>query len=114
MFAALGRFSYRFRRWIPLVGLALVIGLSVWSNQAGGDLSQGGWQIAGSESKNTEELLADRFGEQATAVFVILRDPDGDAASDEFQRVVADAVAPLTEDPVVDEIVTYADGADPR
>jgi len=29
VFAALGRFSYRFRRWIPPVGLALVIGLSV-------------------------------------------------------------------------------------
>ncbi|MDQ5840115.1 MAG: MMPL family transporter, partial [Chloroflexota bacterium] len=114
MFAALGRFSYRFRRWIPPVGLALVIGLTVWSNQAGGELSQGGWQIAGSESRTTEELLADRFGEQATAIFVILRDPAGDAASPEFQDLVADAVAPLAGDPVVDEIITFADNADPR
>ncbi|MEX0631155.1 MAG: MMPL family transporter [Chloroflexota bacterium] len=114
MFAGLGRFSYRFRRWIPPVGLALVIGLTVWSNQAGGELSQGGWQIAGSESRTTEELLADRFGEQATAIFVILRDPAGDAASPEFQGVVADAVAPLADDPVVHEIITYADNGDPR
>jgi RND superfamily putative drug exporter len=114
VFAALGRFSYRFRRWIPPVGLALVIGLSVWSNQAGGELSQGGWQIAGSESRATEELLADRFGEQATALFVILRDPEGDAASAAFQGVLADAVAPLAEDQAVDEILTYADGSDPR
>ena len=114
MFSALGRFSYRFRRWIPPIGLALVIGLSIWSNQAGGDLSQGGWQIAGSESKATEELLADRFGAQATAIFVIMRDPAGDAASTALQDVVAQSVAPLAADPAVDEIITYADSGDPR
>lgn len=114
MFAALGRFSYRFRRWIPPIGLALVIGLSLWANQAGGELSQGGWQIEGSESMATEELLADRFGEQATAIFVIMRDPAGDAASAEFQQTVADAVAPLASDPAVDETITHADNGDPR
>jgi RND superfamily putative drug exporter len=114
MFAALGRFSYRFRRWIPPIGLALVIGLGGWSTQAGGDLSQGGWQIDGSESLATTELLADRFGEQATALFVILRDPDRDAASDAFAAVVDEAVAGLAGDPAVDEIVTYADSGDPR
>ncbi len=55
VFAALGRFSYRFRRWIPPVGLALVIGLTVWSNQAGGELSQGGWEIPGSEILQTAD-----------------------------------------------------------
>jgi uncharacterized membrane protein YdfJ with MMPL/SSD domain len=114
VFAALGRFSYRFRRWIPPIGLALVIGLGIWVNVAGGELSQGGWQIEGSESMTTEQLLADRFGEQATAIFVILADPNGDAASDDFQEVVSDAVAPLADDPSVDEIITYADSGDAR
>jgi RND superfamily putative drug exporter len=114
VFGALGRFDYRFRRWIPPVGLALVIGLSVWASQAGGDLSQGGWQIEGSESLATTELLADRFGEQATALFVILRDPAGDAASDAFAAVVDESVAALADDPAVDEIVTYADSGDSR
>jgi RND superfamily putative drug exporter len=114
MFAALGRFSYRFRRWLPPIGLALVIGLVVWASQAAGEFSQGGWQIEGSESMATEELLADRFGEQATAIFVILRDADGDAASPAFQEVVDDTVAPLLDDPAVDEIITYADNGDPR
>ena len=114
MFSALGRFTYRFRRWIPPIGLALLIGLTIWSSQAGGDLVQGGWQIDGSESKETEALLADRFGVQATAIFVIMRDPAGDAASAGFQGVVADTVAPLADDPAVDQIVTYADSQDPR
>ena len=34
-FAALGRFDYRFRRVLPLVGLAVMIGLQVWASQAG-------------------------------------------------------------------------------
>jgi RND superfamily putative drug exporter len=114
VFAALGRFDYRFRRWIPPIGLVLVIGLSVWASQAGGELSQGGWQIEGSESSATAELLADRFGTQATSLFVILRDPAGDAASEAFADVVDDAVAPLADDPAVDDITTYADTGDPR
>jgi uncharacterized membrane protein YdfJ with MMPL/SSD domain len=114
MFAALGRFTYRFRRWIPPIGLAVVIGLSAWASANGGDLSQGGWQIQGSESATTEALLADRFGVQATAIFVILEDPDGDAASAAFQDTVAAAVDPLNGDPAVDEIITYADTQDAR
>jgi uncharacterized membrane protein YdfJ with MMPL/SSD domain len=113
IFAALGRFTYRGRRWIPLVGLALVIGLNVWATTAGGRLSQGGWQVPGSEAARAGELFADRFGEQATSMIVLFTDPDGDAGSPAFQATVAGAVAPLADDPTVDEIVTYADIADP-
>ncbi len=113
IFAALGRFTYRNRRWLPIAGLALVIGLNVWAATAGGDLSQGGWQIEGSEAAQAEALVADRFGEQATSLIVILTDPDGDAASEAFQATVAETVAPLADEPVVSEILTYADVGDP-
>ena len=113
IFAALGRFTYRNRRWLPIAGLALVIGLNVWAATSGGDLSQGGWQIEGSEAAQAEALVADRFGEQATSLIVILTDPDGDAASEAFQATVAETVAPLADEPVVSEILTYADVGDP-
>ena len=113
IFAALGRFTYRNRRWLPIAGLALVIGLNVWAATAGGTLSQGGWQIEGSEAAQAEALAADRFGEQATSLIVILTDPDGDAGSEAFQATVAETVAPLADDPVVSEILTYADVGDP-
>ena len=112
IFAALGRATYRWRRWLPVVGVAIVIGLNAWAGVAGGRLSQGGWQIAGSEAAEGEALLADRFGEQASSVIVIFTDPDGDAASDDFQATVADAVAPMADEPIVDEILTYADVGD--
>src|SRR5918992_293570 len=63
IFAALGRATYRHRRWLPVAGLVVVIGLNVWGAAAGGRLSQGGWQVPGSEGVRAEELFADRFGE---------------------------------------------------
>ena len=113
IFAALGRVTYRWRRWLPVVGLAIVIGLNLWAATGGGRLSQGGWQIAGSEAAEGEALLADRFGEQASSIIVIFTDPDGDADSDAFQATVADAMAPLAGEPLVDEILTYAEVGDP-
>jgi uncharacterized membrane protein YdfJ with MMPL/SSD domain len=108
-FAALGRFDYRYRRWVPVVGLLIVIGLNVWGAVAGGRLIQGGWVIPGSEEQRYVELVADRFGEEETAMLVVYRDPDGDAASSAFQELVSDAVAPLADDPAVTEITTYAE-----
>ena len=113
IFAALGRGTYRARRWLPFAGLAVVIGLNVWSASAGGRLSQGGWQVPGSEAARAEALFADRFGEQATSLIVIFTDSDGAADSDEFQATVAKSVAPLGDEPIVGEILTYADVGDP-
>jgi RND superfamily putative drug exporter len=113
IFAALGRGTYRARRWLPFAGLAIVIGLNVWAASAGGRLSQGGWQVPGSEAARAEALFADRFGQQATSLIVIFTDPDGAADSDDFQSIVADSVAPLADEPIVDEILTYADVGDP-
>jgi uncharacterized membrane protein YdfJ with MMPL/SSD domain len=113
LFAALGRATYRGRRWLPIVGLLVVAGLYAWSAVAGDRLSQGGWQVPGSEAARAEALFTDRFGESATTLIVLFTDPDGDAASPEFQATVADALAPLEDEPIVDEILTYADVGDP-
>ncbi len=109
MFAALGRFDYRYRRVLPVIGLALMIGLFAWSSVAGGKLIQGGWFIAGSQEQRAAALLADRFGAQATTMIVVFTDPAGDAASPAFQRTVATTLDPIRNDPAVDGITTYAD-----
>jgi uncharacterized membrane protein YdfJ with MMPL/SSD domain len=114
VFAALGRFDYRFRRWLPLLALALVIGLNAWVAVAGGKLIQGGWNVPGSEALRAEELLADRFGVQATAMIVVFRDPAKDAGSAAFQKEVADSVRKVADDPVVDDVLTYATVQDPK
>jgi uncharacterized membrane protein YdfJ with MMPL/SSD domain len=109
IFAALGRFDYRFRRVLPVIGLALTIGLNIWASQAGGRLIQGGWVIEGSEEQQAAERLADRFGEQASTTLVVFTDPAGDAARPEFQRTVSETLDPIADDPLVDQITTYGD-----
>ena len=114
LFAALGRFTYRRRRWLPGIGIGLVVALNVWASQAAGPLVQGGWLVPGSEAQAAEQLIADRFGEQQTTMLVLFRDTEGDAGSVRFADVVEEAVAPLGDDPLVTEIVTYAETGDPR
>src|SRR5919106_791733 len=109
LFAAVGRFAYRFRRVLPLIGLALVIGLNVWSANAKGQLIQGGWVIPGSEEQRAADLMADRFGQDATTMLVVYEDPDGDAASPAFQAKVEQSLSVVADDEAVDRIVTYAD-----
>ncbi len=107
IFAAVGRFDYRFRRILPVIGLALMIGVNVWATVAGGSLIQGGWVIAGSEEQRAAALIADRFGSDATLMLVVYEDPKGHADSAEFQATVVSSLARVAKDPVVSSVQTY-------
>ena len=107
IFAAVGRFDYRFRRILPIIGLALVIGTNVWASASGGTLIQGGWVIDGSQEQRAAALIADRFGNEATTMLVVYEDPAGDAASPAFQATVEESLAGIAEDPAVTDVQTY-------
>jgi RND superfamily putative drug exporter len=109
MFAALGRFDYRFRRWLPLMGLALVIGLNGWAAASGGKLIQGGWVIPGSEEQQAADILTSRFGQDQTTMLVVYTDPAGDASSPAFQQTVRDSLTDIAADDSVTKVLTYAD-----
>jgi uncharacterized membrane protein YdfJ with MMPL/SSD domain len=113
IFAAVGRFDYRFRRWLPIMGLAIVIGVNAWAAAGGGTLIQGGWVIDGSEEQRAAALIADRFGSEATTMLVVYEDPKGDAASPAFQATVKASLAHLVDDPSVTKVQTYADTGAP-
>ncbi|HEX6475531.1 MAG TPA: MMPL family transporter [Candidatus Limnocylindria bacterium] len=108
MFAALGRFDYRFRKILPILGLALVIGLNVWANVSGGTLIQGGWVVPGSEEQQAADVIAAKWPSETT-MLLIFKDPDGDAASPAFQATVKDSLTDVADDSAVDRVVTYAD-----
>ncbi|MDP9468957.1 MAG: MMPL family transporter [Chloroflexota bacterium] len=107
IFAAVGRFDYRFRRILPIVGLALMIGSNLWAASSGGTLIQGGWVIDGSEEQRAAALIADRFGNEATTMLVVYQDPAGDAASAAFQATVEASLVAVADDPAVVKIQTY-------
>ena len=115
MFAALGRFDYRFRRVLPLLALAVVIGLNVWASLGGGKLIQGGWQVPNSPAEQADALLASRFGKTATSMLVIFRSTDGAAAgSPGFQQKVIDSLSAVKADPSVESVITYGATRDPK
>ena len=113
MFAALGRFDYRFRRVLPAVGLVLVVAAMALGQAFGGTLTAGGWTIPGSESERANDLLEDRFGAGQASLLVVYRQPGADAASDEFQSRVTDSLAPLDGHDAVESVISYAAMADP-
>jgi uncharacterized membrane protein YdfJ with MMPL/SSD domain len=108
VFAALGRFDYRFRRWLPLAALAVMIAVNVAAANWGGELSQGGWQIPGSESVQAEALVRDRFGASQERMLVIYRDDDADATTPAFQTAVTDSLERVKADDQVASVITYS------
>ena len=113
MFAALGRFDYRFRRWLVPAALAIVIAINVAAVSWGGELSQGGWEIPGSESERAGALLRERFGASQEQMLVVYRDEDADATSPDFQDKVAASLEQVAADDTVDSVITYGSVPDP-
>jgi trehalose monomycolate/heme transporter len=117
LFAAIGRFDYRFRRVLPVLGLALVIGVNVWAGVSGGQLIQGGWVISGSQEQEAVRLLEERFpADTATAatLIVVYRDPDGHAASPAFQAKIDASLVAVAHDSAVTAVATYANTPVPQ
>jgi uncharacterized membrane protein YdfJ with MMPL/SSD domain len=117
IFAAIGRFDYRFRRLLPVLGLVLVVGVNVWGSVAGGELIQGGWVITGSQEQQAVRLLEERFpADTATTatLIVVYRDPDRNAASPAFQARINESLAEVRGDASVTGIATYADTPVPQ
>jgi uncharacterized membrane protein YdfJ with MMPL/SSD domain len=108
VFAALGRFDYRFRRWLPLAALVVVIAINIAAANWGGELSQGGWQIPGSETEEAEALIRERFGASQERMLVIYRDDDSDATSPALQAAVAGSLERVAADDQVDSVITYS------
>jgi uncharacterized membrane protein YdfJ with MMPL/SSD domain len=114
VFAAIGRFDYRFRRVLPVLGLALVIGLNIWAAKGSGKLIQGGWFIPGSQEQQEASMIAERFGQQPTTMLIVYRDPDGDAGSEAFQAKIKASLVDVLKDPVASGLTTYADTHSPQ
>ncbi|HLA17532.1 MAG TPA: MMPL family transporter, partial [Candidatus Limnocylindrales bacterium] len=115
MFMRWGAFVYRFRRPVLVLSVLAAIGLSITGQQLGSELSQGGWLDPASESAQVADHLADDFGAGRGSLIVLVRGGDGaNAASPEFQAALADTIAEVRTDPLVADVVGYAETGDRR
>ena len=112
MFAAWGRFVYRFR-WLVLVASILSIVAVVYSMGYGGRLGTGEFSAPeGTESGRVDELLDEEVDKAPPGFMLVFGSEDEKATDPAFRDQVERAVEPLREDERVTDVRTaYEDGA---
>ena len=112
MFAAWGRFVYRFR-WLVLVASILSIVAVVYSMGYGGRLGTGEFSAPeGTESGRVDELLDEEVAKAPPGFMLVFGSEDEKATDPAFRDQVERAVEPLREDERVTGVRTaYEDGA---
>src|ERR671910_888142 len=112
MFAAWGRFVFRFR-WLVLVASILSIAAVVYSMGYGGRLGTGEFSAPeGTESGRVEELLDEEVAKAPPSFMLVFGSEDEKATDPAFRDEVERAVEPLREDERVTGVRTaYENGA---
>ena len=112
MFAAWGRFVYRFR-WLVLVASILSIVAVVYSMGYGGRLGTGEFSAPeGTESGRVDELLDEEVAKAPPGFMLLFGSEDEKATDPAFRDQVERALEPLREDERVTSVRTaYEDGA---
>ena len=112
MFAAWGRFVFRFR-WLVLVASILSIAAVVYSMGYGGRLGTGEFSAPeGTESGRVEELLDEEVAKAPPSFMLVFGSEDEKATDPAFRDEVERAVEPLREDERVSGVRTaYENGA---
>ncbi len=115
MFTRWGQFVFR-HRWAVLVTSLIVLVLVVpLAGKANSALISGGWFNRNAESSRVQDEAAARFAQGKSSLITIFQANDGRNATDPaVAQAVDQSLMPLTSDPRVAGIVTYAQTQDSR
>ena len=108
MFAAWGRFVYRWR-WVTLLTSAILLGLSVVGLLAGGALSPGNSGRSGLEAARASRLINQQLGsrqQSGSSFLLIFASNDRSATDPSFRSEVEAALAPIQNDSRVTAVHT--------
>lgn len=108
MFAAWGRFVYRWR-WATLVVSAVLLGLSVYGLMSGGTLTSGNSDTSGLEAARAAHLINTEFSSgrsSGTTFLLIFSSKDLTVTDPAFRSEVESALAAIQNDPRVIDITT--------
>jgi uncharacterized membrane protein YdfJ with MMPL/SSD domain len=111
MFAAWGRFVYRFR-WLVLVASILSIAAVIFSMQYGGRLGTGEFSAPeGTESGRVEDLLDEEVAKTPPSFMLIFGNEEEKATDPTFRDGVDHALKPIEDDERVTNVRTaYENG----
>ena len=107
MFAALGRNTYTYRKWIVAAGVAVFLLAVVFGTGAIDRLKPGGFEDRNSESFIAKELLEDELGQGQSNLFVVFSGGGTNVDDLRFQTAVEEALEPLAQDAAVAGVATF-------
>ena len=114
MFAAIGRFSYRFRWWVLAVWAATFVVALVASTRVAGELKGGGFSNPQAPAQQSLRLMQQRLDTGLSQLVVVFTSDTLTARSAAFQQLEAQALAGLKPRtvPGLMRVQTYADTGD--
>ena len=111
MFSAIGRFAYRYRRFV--VGawlLAATVGL-VFAPRLSGNLKAGGYSMPDAQSETAARMLETEFGFSAIEPLIVFIGDDLTVDEIEYRQAVREVVAAVSALDFVTRVDSYLDGA---
>ena len=107
MFAALGRNTYAYRRWIVAASVAIFLLAVVFGTGAIDRLKPGGFEDINSESFIAKELLEEELGHGQSNLFVVFSSGGSTVDDLRFKNAVEEALEPLVQDQAVARVDTF-------
>ena len=107
MFAALGKYTYNYRKWIAAVSVLVFIVAVVFGSSAIDRLKPGGFEDKSSESFVAKELLEQELGQGESSLFVVFSSGHLTVDEPRYQGGVEEALAPLARDDSVARVDSF-------
>ncbi len=107
MFAALGKYTYSYRKWIVAASVVVFLLAVVFGTGAIDRLKPGGFEDESSESFVAKKLLEEQLGQGQTSLFVVFSSDNLTVDDPRFQRAVEEALALLAQDEAVTRVDTF-------
>ena len=112
MFEALGRRTYRSRRWVLAMAGAFVLVAVTWGMGVFGALSAGGFEDPNSESYRATQAIAAGLGEADVDAVAIYTDPDATVEDPAFRDAVEQTLDRLPTDVVLNTTSFWSTDSD--
>ena len=107
MFAALGKYTYSYRKWIVAVSVVVFLMAVVFGSGAIDRLKPGGFEDPNAESFVAKELLEQELGQGQSSLFVVFSSDRLGVDDPRFQSAVEEALAPIAQDDTVARVDTF-------
>ena len=107
MFAALGKYTYSYRKWIVAASVVVFLLAVIFGSGAIDRLKPGGFEDESAESFVAKELLEEQLGQGQSSLFVVFSSDHLAVDDPRFQRSVEEALTPIAQDDAVARVDTF-------